>query len=129
MAKKASQQELNSERLTKAMAEQVFGWKTVHKYHGKLIGKKQDKVGHWRKATVPSYAANQRLAYTVDERMKQLGRFEHYARELARITKANNLPAEWATPEQRCQAALKASTRHLHVAPSKKEASSNSSHK
>jgi hypothetical protein len=40
--------------------------------------------------------------------MKELGRLERYDKELSKITKAKNLPPEWATPEQRSRAALKA---------------------
>ena len=40
--------------------------------------------------------------------MKKLGQLELYNKQLAKITKANNLPPEWATPEQRSKAALKA---------------------
>jgi hypothetical protein len=40
--------------------------------------------------------------------MKQLGRAERYLKELSRLIRAKNLPAEWATPEQRARAALKA---------------------
>jgi hypothetical protein len=40
--------------------------------------------------------------------MEQLGRSERYLKELSKITRANNLPAGWATPEQRARAALKA---------------------
>jgi len=94
--------------LTAETAEKVFGWRNVHKYDGKFIGKKPDKLGRWRTATVPDYAADTGQAFAIDERMKQLGRSEHYVKELARLTKAARLPAGWATPEQRCKAALKA---------------------
>jgi len=40
--------------------------------------------------------------------MKQLGRWGRYEKELSRITKTQNLPREWATPEQRSRAAIKA---------------------
>jgi hypothetical protein len=40
--------------------------------------------------------------------MRQLGRWERYLKELTKITKAKNLPFDWATPEQRSRAALKA---------------------
>jgi hypothetical protein len=93
--------------LTRATAERVFGWKDVRKYQGQLIGRRQDKGGRWRRAKVPDYCGDQRLAYAIDERMKELGRLDRYNKELARITKRRNLPVEWATPGQRCQAALK----------------------
>jgi hypothetical protein len=111
MATKADRQ--RNEQLTKATAEKIFGWKTVHKYNGELVGKKQDKAGRWRRAKIPDYANDQRQAYAIDERMKALGRWERYQRALARITKGKNLPSDWATPEQRCQAALRAAAGHL----------------
>ena len=100
MAKKTPSRMLSGDKLTKATAEQVFGWKNVRKHDGELIGKKQDRAGRWRKAKVPDYAGDQRNAYTIDDRVKQLGSSERYMKELSRITKANNLPPEWATPEQ-----------------------------
>jgi hypothetical protein len=120
MPKKASDGDLSGEQLTKATAERVFGWKSVHKYQGKLIGRRQDKAGHWRKAKVPDYAGDQRLAYAIDERMKELGRWDRYAKKLSRITKAKNLPVEWAAPEQRCQAALKVNATRLRSVRSTK---------
>ena len=47
-------------------------------------------------------------AYVIDERMKELGRLERYDKELSKITKAKNLPPEWATLEQRSRAAVEA---------------------
>jgi hypothetical protein len=93
------------------VAEKVFSWKDVHKHDGALVGKKQDKAGRWRQAKVPNYSTNPRDAYVIEERMKQLGRAERYAKELSRIIRANKIPAEWATPEQRARAALKAVSR------------------
>jgi hypothetical protein len=57
---------------------------------------------------VPDYANDHRQAYAIDERMKQLRRSEQYLKELSRLTKAKNLPPEWAIPEQRSRAAIKA---------------------
>ena len=108
VANKTTKRVVSAEQLAKATAENVFGWKSVHKRNGELVGKKQDKAGRWRKAKVPDYVNDQRQAYAIDNRMKQLGRSERYLKELSRITKAKNLPSEWATPEQRSQAALKA---------------------
>ena len=34
-------------------AEKVFGWKTVHRHEGALVGKRRDKAGRWRLAKVP----------------------------------------------------------------------------
>ena len=93
-------------------AENVFGWKYVHKHDGALVGKKQDKAGRWRSANVPSYPRRTPVdAYSIDERMKQLGSSEKYLRELSRLTRANRIPADWATPEQRAKAALKVARR------------------
>ena len=74
---------------------------------GELIGKKQDKAGRWRKGKCRPIEP-MRHAYAIDEQMKKLGRLERYDKELFKITKAKNLPPEWATPEQRSRAALKA---------------------
>jgi hypothetical protein len=96
-----------NEQLTKAIAEKIFEWKSVRKYQDGMIGRKQDRAGHWRKAKVPNYAGDQRFAYAIDERMKALKMSDRYSKELAKITAAKKLPPEWASPEQRCQAALK----------------------
>jgi hypothetical protein len=61
-----------------------------------------------RKATVPDYANDQRHAYAIDEQMRNLGAWSGTIRSFPRNTKAKNLPPEWATPEQRSRAALKA---------------------
>lgn len=106
--------------MTKAIAERVFGWKAVHKDQGKLVGKKRDKGGRWRKAGVPEYAGDQRLAYKIDERMKELGRWDQYAKQLSKITKAENLPADWGTPAQRCKAALTVISAHLRLVRARK---------
>lgn len=108
MARKAPNKILSGPELTAITAEKVFGWKEVHKRAGELIGKKQDKAGRWRTAKVPPYATDSVLAYAIDERIKELGRWDRYDKELFRITKANNLPRDWATPEQRSRAAVKA---------------------
>jgi hypothetical protein len=39
--------------------------------------------------------------------MRELGLSEQYERELAKIIKAQKLPAPWASPDQRCRAAVK----------------------
>jgi hypothetical protein len=95
-------------KLDTSTAQRVFGWKNVHTHDGVLVGKKQDKAGRWRSAKVPGYSTDPVHAYAIDQRMKQLGRSERFARELSRITRSKNLPQEWATPEQRCRAALRA---------------------
>src|SRR5262245_14654315 len=35
-------------QLDAVTAEEVFGWKNVHKHDGALVRKKQDKAGRWR---------------------------------------------------------------------------------
>jgi hypothetical protein len=62
-------------------------------------------------AKVPAYSTDPAQAYAIDQRMKELGRLERYDKELSKITKAKNLPPEWATLEQRSRAALKALTK------------------
>ena len=98
-------------------AEKVFGWKNVHKHEGSLVGKKQDKAGHWRLAKVPYYSTNPVHAYLIEGRMKQLGRLDRYQKELSKITHAKNVPSEWATPDQRCRAAMKAVGQYGQVIP------------
>jgi hypothetical protein len=106
VANKKTKRVLSGEQLAKSIAEKVFGWKSVRKHNGELVGKRQDKAGRWRKARVPDYVNDPRLAYAIDERMKQLGRSERYLKELSRIIKATNLPSEWATAEHRSRAAI-----------------------
>jgi hypothetical protein len=40
--------------------------------------------------------------------MEKLGRSERYQKELAKITHAKDIPSDWASPDQRCRAAIKA---------------------
>ena len=101
-------------------AQRVFGWKNVHKHDGALVGKKQDKAGHWRTAKVPTYSTDPVNAYAIDEHMKQLGRSDKYAKELSRIAKAKKIPVEWASPDQRCRAAIKAMGQYGQVIPLRK---------
>jgi hypothetical protein len=98
-------------------AQRVFGWKNVHKHDGALVGKKQDKAGYWRSAKVPHFSTDPVNAYAIDERMKQLGRAEQYAKELSRIAKAKKIPVEWASPDQRCRAAIRAARKLSSVKP------------
>jgi hypothetical protein len=37
--------------------------------------------------------------------MEQLGRLDPYRKELSKITRAKNVPSEWAVPDQCCRAA------------------------
>ena len=108
MATKARSRNLLSSKLIARVAAKVFGWKNVHMRNGELIGKKQDKAGKWRKARVPDYANDPRQGYVIDERMKQLSLTARYLKELSLITKTSKLPVEWATPEQRSKAAIRA---------------------
>jgi hypothetical protein len=54
------------------------------------VGKKQDKAGHWRLAKVPYYSTNPLHSYSVENRMKQLERFDRYHKELSKITPAKS---------------------------------------
>jgi len=74
-------------------AQKVFGWKNVHKHDGALVGKKQDKAGRWRTAKVPQHSTEPVNAYTIDERMKQLGRSEQYAKELSGLRLLRRFPS------------------------------------
>ena len=98
-------------------AQRVFGWKNVHKHDGALVGKKQDKAGHWRTTRVPHYSTDSLNTYAIDDRMKQLGRAEQYAKELSRIATAKKVPVGWASPDQRCRAAIKAVRKLSAVKP------------
>ena len=104
---KTPDRSLRGPALTAAVAVKVFGWKDVHERNGELIGKKPDKLGRWRSGKVPPYSTDPTLGYAIDERIKELGQGQRYAKELAKITKEKNLPNEWATPEQRSKAAIK----------------------
>ena len=94
--------------LDAATAHKVFGWRNVHKHEGVLIGQKQDRAGRWRRAKVPNFSTDAAQAYLIDQRMKQLGRSVAYLKEPSKLTHAKKLPTDWATPEQRARAALKA---------------------
>jgi hypothetical protein len=104
-------------KLDALTAERVFGWKNVHKHEGALVGKKQDKAGRWRLAKVPYYSTNSLHALSVEDRMKQLGRLDRYQKELAKITRSKNIPSDWASPDQRCRAAIKAMGQYGQVVP------------
>jgi hypothetical protein len=49
--------------------------------------------------------------------MKQLGRLDRYQEELAKITHAKDIPSDWASPDQRCRAAIKAVGQYGQVIP------------
>jgi hypothetical protein len=117
MANKAPDKIPSGPKLDELTAEKVFGWKNVHKHEGSLVGKKQDKAGHWRLAKVPYYSTNPVHAYPIEDRMKQLGRLDRYQKKLAKITRAKKIPSEWASPDQRCRAAIKAMGQYGQVIP------------
>jgi hypothetical protein len=49
--------------------------------------------------------------------MQQLGRMDRYQKELSKITRSKNIPSDWASPDQRCRAAIKAVGRYGEVIP------------
>jgi hypothetical protein len=104
-------------KLDALTAEKVFGWRKVHKHQGSLVGRKQNKAGHWRRAKVPNYSTNPLHSYSVENRMKQLGRLDRYEKELSKITRSKNIPSDWASPDQRCRAAIKAVGQYGQVIP------------
>jgi hypothetical protein len=106
-------------KLDALTAEKVFGWRNVQQHDDRdgFYGKRQDKGGYWRLAKVPQYSTNSLHAYSIEERMKQLGRLDRYLRELFRITHANNIPSDWASPDQRCRAAIRAMGQYGQVIP------------
>jgi hypothetical protein len=104
-------------KLDALTAEKVFGWQKVHKHQGALVGRKQDKAGRWRRAKVPNYSTNPLHSYSVENRMKQLGRMDRYQKELSKITRSKNIPSDWASPDQRCRAAIKAVGQYGQVSP------------
>jgi hypothetical protein len=97
------------------VAQNVMGWKNVRRLDigkdGKrkqYRGKTPDKLGRWRSADVRHYSTNPTDAYLIATRMKELGLWERYMKELSKMTRSKGLPVEWATPDQSCRAALKA---------------------
>src|ERR1043166_4543964 len=106
---KTAQLPVGSE-LDAQIAERIMGWKEVHPQDKARVvfwGKKQDKAGRWRSARVPDYSTEPGLASEVEERIKELGLFERYTKELSNIVRTKGIPADWASPDQRCRAALK----------------------
>ena len=103
-------------KLDALTAQKVFGWNNVHKHEGRFVGKKQDKAGRWRLGKMPYYSTNPTHAYSIEDRMEQLGRLEQYKRELYRLTRSQGIPMFWATPGQRCWAAIKAVGQYGQVA-------------
>lgn len=89
------------------VAEQVMGWKELKRQSDRYWGRKKDRAGRWRRAAVDDYSHEPAMSYLVEERIKELGLFKQYEKELAKIAQASKLPIGWAAPEQRCRAALK----------------------
>jgi hypothetical protein len=104
-------------KLDALTAEKVFGWQKVHKHQRSLVGRKPDQAGRWRLAKVPRYSTNVGHAYAIEDQMKRLGRFDQYWRELQRYARSTSIPSFWATPEQRCRAAIKAVGQYGQVIP------------
>ena len=74
--------------------------RTFASAEGSLVGKKQDKAGRWRLAKVPYYSTNPIHVYSIEDRMKQLGRLDRYEKELSKlISRSKNTPLDWATPD------------------------------
>jgi len=98
--------------LNALVAGNVFGWKDVGRDDsakgGALWGRQADKLGRWRRKKVPDYCGGAAGPGGIEERMKRLARLERYFKELSEIAKARGLPAQWASAEQKCRAALKA---------------------
>src|SRR5262245_43864009 len=100
MAKKALDNIPPGPELDALTAEKVFGWRNVHQHsdRGGLCGKRQDKAGHWRLAKVLNYSTNPAHAYSIDERMEELGRLDRYEQELSKITRSQKYPSNGQHP-------------------------------
>jgi hypothetical protein len=96
--------------LDAVVAEKVMGWKDLKRQSDRYWGRKPDRAGRWRRAAVDDFSCEPGASYRLDERMRDLGVFERYQKELAKISHAQNLPSDWASPDQRCRAAIKAVT-------------------
>jgi hypothetical protein len=99
-------------KLNALVAKEVLGWKSVRRDRksGKpdeVWAKKPDKLGRWRKTRVPNFCGDAEQIAVIENRLREIGRFALYTRELGKIAGKNSLPAGWATPDQRCRAALK----------------------
>lgn len=93
--------------LNALVAERVMGWKELKRQSDRYWGRKKDKAGRWRRAAVHDYCHEPTTSYLIEERMKELGLFDRYEKELAKIARAQKLPSSWASPDQRCRAAVK----------------------
>ncbi len=54
--------------------------------------------------------------------MKQLGRLDRYDKELSKLTRSKSIPSDWASPDQRCRAAIKAVGQYGQVISLRKSA-------
>ena len=123
MAKGNVDKPLAGPQLDARVAERVFGWKDIRRqapHSDQYWGKKPDKLGRLRRAKVPSYSTDARLASQIEERMNELKIFDRYRKEVSKIARAEGLPADWASPEQRCRAALKSVANRSHLRMVKK---------
>ena len=102
---------LGTTELNVQVAKKILGWKNVHRDHksGKpdeVLAKKLDKAGRWRRTKVPNFSGDLGNLPIIENRLQQLGLLAVYTQELAKIALAKELPVDWATPDQRCKAAL-----------------------
>lgn len=93
--------------LNALVAERVMGWKELKRQSDRYWGRKKDKAGRWRRAAVHDYCHEPATSYLIEERMKELGLLDKYEKELAKIARSQKLPSPWASPDQRCRAAVK----------------------
>jgi Outer membrane efflux protein len=92
---KVNRDKLESGReLDALVAQHVMGWKSVHRLdigkggkRDQYRGKKPDKLGRWRSADVRHYSTNPADAYLIAPRMKELGLWERYVKELSKTTR------------------------------------------
>ena len=89
-------------------AERVFGWKDIERREHQPWGKRKDKGGRWRPARVPDYSTDPTYADDLEQRMNELRLLAQYRKELPNASRAKGLPTDWAPPDQRCRAAIKA---------------------
>jgi hypothetical protein len=81
-----------------------MGWKSVDRLdigkggkRDQYRGKKPDKLGRWHSADVRHYSTNPAGAYLIAPRMKELGLWERYVKELSKMTRAKGLPVDWGS--------------------------------
>jgi hypothetical protein len=81
--KKVPNRALSGAQLAKVTAEKIFAGRMSISTPASLSARRRDRAERWRKARVPDYNNDQRQAYAIDERMKQLGRWERYNDDLS----------------------------------------------